>query len=149
LKSRSTEELFRRAAIEPTGPIPWNTPVPEKRSGVYVVSIADTSLVCREDLPKNEQEYWNPEQAIIYIGRATSLSRRLSQFYKHEYGAKSPHRGGQAILKIGNCPKRVHYAVVEEFDDAEHRLLTAFETRAGRKPFGNRVRSARMKKKSG
>lgn len=129
-------EFFQMLAIEPHGCVPWKQKVEEDRPGVYVISIDDPSSVTADQLPDRERSYWIVDQPIIYIGRATSLKRRLLQFYRHEYGARSPHRGGQAILKIGDCPKWVHYAATEDIAGAarlEHLLLTAFETQVGRK----------------
>jgi hypothetical protein len=148
MPSLAVEELFKLAEMVPQGPISWNQRITESLPGVYVISIDDPASVQVSDLPEIEREYWAADQPIIYIGRATSLSRRMSQFYRHKYGAKSPHRGGQAILKI-DSPKRVHYAVVDNFADTEDRLLRIFEAHVGQKPFGNRVRSARMNGKSG
>jgi hypothetical protein len=140
----STDELFQNARVAPTGMAKWGDVIPEVGSGVYVVSIAHPASVTLDSLPEREREYWDPQQSIIYIGRAARLSRRLSQFYRHEYGDRSPHHGGQAILKI-TCPKRIDCAAVDDYADAEHRLIEAFQTRAeGRMPFGNRVRSARI-----
>src|SRR5581483_3515115 len=73
-------DLFAAAGLAPCGPIPWTQKCGETRPGVYVVTV---------------------EGEIVYIGRArNSLSRRIGQFYRHKYGAKRPHRGGQDLLRL-------------------------------------------------
>jgi hypothetical protein len=136
-------ELFSCAGIERTGTANWGDRIPERGPGVYVISIADPSLVTVESLPESDRRCWISDQPIIYIGRGVQLSRRLSQFYRHEYGKRSPHRGGQAILNVGGL-KRIDWAAVNDYASAEHRLIAAFEAKTGQKPFGNRVRPARL-----
>jgi hypothetical protein len=93
------------------------------------------------NLPEHERAFWLPDQKIIYIGRAKQLRRRLRQFRRHVYGRMSPHRGGQAILLL-DCVKTITWAEVPDYGKAEAALIDAFHAKIGRKPFGNRVRSA-------
>jgi hypothetical protein len=140
------EELYRVAGIVPSGSASWGK-VDDERPRVYVISIADPETVSRASLPEKERGFWNPHQRIIYIGRATNLSRRLRQFSRHKYGERAPHHGGQAILAVDR-PKQIDYAACDDAlsaADAEHRLIEAFKAATGRLPFGNRVRSARMR----
>jgi hypothetical protein len=139
----SVEQLFTQARLDPGGNTTWGQSVVEHGPGVYVISIADPSSVKLDSLPEHERQHWNPQESIIYIGRSARLSRRLRQFYKHKYGEKSPHRGGQAILCL-HCEKHIHFAAVKDYAGAERRLLEIFEKESGRKPFGNRARSARL-----
>jgi len=139
----AVDELFAATQITPTGTANWGEKISERGRGVYVISIADPSFIQVDSLPECERKFWNPDQSIIYIGRAVQLQRRMAQFYRHQYGNSSPHRGGQAILKV-NCPRRIDWAAVEDHAAAEHALIAAFEARAGVRPFGNRVRSARF-----
>src|SRR5258708_4978765 len=90
-KSISAEQLFREVCVVPTGAVQWGDPIAETGSGVYVISIADRSNVELDERFDLERKYWNPDQEIIYIGRAKQLHRRLRQFYKHVYGDRSPH----------------------------------------------------------
>ena len=143
LKSVSAEQLFQTAGLVPTGTVSWGDNVTDTVPGVYVISIADLSNVQYDERFELVRNYWNSDQEIIYIGRSRQLSRRLRQFYKHIYGARSPHRGGQAILLL-KCAKLIRWAAVEDYIGTEHRLLEAFEKEVGRKPFGNRVRAARV-----
>jgi hypothetical protein len=43
-----------------------------------------------------------------------------------------------------DAPKTIRWSIVENFGEAENRLIRAFQAHAGRLPFGNRVRAARM-----
>jgi GIY-YIG catalytic domain len=137
----SVEDLYVLAGVIPTGATRWGDDVPSKQPGVYVISIEDdlTGL----NLPERERAFWIPDQKIIYIGRAKQLKRRLRQFRRHVYDRPSPHRGGQAILLL-DCTKTIMWAEVPDYGKAEAALIDAFHAKIGRKPFGNRVRSAVM-----
>ena len=137
----SVEELYALAGVTPTGVSRWGDDVPTKLSGVYVIS-TETALSGSE-LPEGERAYWVPDQTIIYIGRAKQLRRRLRQFRRHVYGRSSPRRGGQAILLL-DCSKTITWAEVSDYGKAEAALIDAFHSEAGKRPFGNRVRSAVM-----
>jgi hypothetical protein len=143
----SVDELFSNTEVARTGSANWYDPIPEAGPGVYVISIADPSLVALESLHERDRHNWIPDQPIIYIGRSVHLSRRLGEFYRHEYGKPAPHRGGEAILNVGVI-KRVDWAALAlgEHAKAEHDLIEAFVAKVGRRPFGNRVRSARFAK---
>jgi hypothetical protein len=141
LKSVSAEALFQEAGIPSSAQAGWGDAIPV--TGVYVVSVADPSNIEFDERFEQERGRWNPDQEIIYIGRSVRLSQRLREFNRHVYGARSPHRGGQAILLL-RCAKTIRWAAVKDCADAERRLLEAFERAVGRKPFGNRVRSARV-----
>jgi hypothetical protein len=39
-------------------------------------------------------EFWFSDENIVYIGKATCLSKRLGQFRRHRLGQRSPHAGG-------------------------------------------------------
>ena len=135
----SVEELYALAGITPTGVTRWGDDVPTKQPGVYVISTEDE--VPALSLPEPERAFWVPDQKIIYIGRAKQLRRRLHQFRRHVYGRTSPHRGGQAILLL-DCVKEITWAEVADYGKAEAALIDTFHSKVGRKPFGNRVRSA-------
>jgi hypothetical protein len=107
----TVEELFGDARIVPGGVANWGDPIPESGPGVYVVSIAGRAPFKIDSLPAGERRYWNPHELIIYIGRSAQLSHRLRQFYRHKYGNRSPHHGGQAILTVQG-PKRIDWAAV-------------------------------------
>jgi hypothetical protein len=118
----SVHAVFRAANLSPNGPVCWGERVPEYGTGVYVI-VAD-------DVP-------------VYIGRTGQpLQKRLRQFYRHKYGASSPHRGGQAMLLL-KCPLLVYWAPTGDYAATEHVMIEWFRSQAGKLPLGNRIRSAR------
>ena len=137
------DELFEHAGIAPTGTARWGETIPEPGPGVYVVSMSDPTRVEFDARFELERGRWLDNQAIVYIGRSQHLAKRLRQFYRHVYGARSPHRGGQAILLL-RCDKLIRWAATRDYAGAEHRLLEVFERKTCRRPFGNRMRSARI-----
>lgn len=137
------DDLFAAAGLTPTGTVRWGEPIPEPGPGVYVVSVADPDRIEFDARFEQERAHWLEDQAVVYIGRSRRLARRLRQFYRHAYGDRSPHRGGQAILLL-RCDMVIRWAATPDYAGAEHRLLEAFKAQTGRKPFGNRMRSARL-----
>jgi hypothetical protein len=119
----NVRDVFQAAGLEPCGPASWGEPVPERGPGVYVV-VADDQ--------------------IIYIGRSgRPLRRRLREFYRHRHGARSPHRGGQAVLLL-KCPLVVYWAATADYAAAENCMIEFFKSQVGELPYANRVRSARI-----
>jgi hypothetical protein len=138
-------DLFERAFLKMCGPVPWGTPVAESASGVYVITLIDPASVVIDVLPDVGRRRWNADQEIIYIGRATKLRKRLGQFYRHKFGASSPHRGGQDI-KLLQAHMLVYWATSENFREAEKTLIDTFKREVGQFPFGNKVRAAQVRK---
>jgi hypothetical protein len=134
--------VYAHAGIVPTGKTRWGDDVPTAHPGVYVISTE--GVLTAPNLPDPERKFWVPDEVIIYIGRAKQLKRRLHQFRRHVYGSSSPHRGGQAILLLEGA-KTITWAEVEDYGNAEAALIEAFCARVGQRPFGNRVRSAKLK----
>ena len=135
-------DLFERAGLDVLGPIAWGVAPTETRSGVYAISICDARISAGA-LPESLRQRWLDDQHIVYIGRAKVLRKRLQQFYRHTYGANSPHRGGQSILTLG-VPLEVYWALAADYATAEDRLIEYFRTACGAMPFGNRIKSARL-----
>jgi uncharacterized protein (DUF433 family) len=133
------EHLLRLAGLELGGITDWNSDIPSKSSGVYVITTEETRVVISA-LDSERQARWITGQEIVYIGRASHLSRRLRQFRSHRYGADSPHRGGQDILLLGGS-LTIHWAEAEEYKEAEAKLISLFaKHHDGKLPFGNRQR---------
>jgi hypothetical protein len=137
-------ELFRKANLALHGPVRWNTPIPDKHPGVYVIGLsadanASSSEIDAEYLGVPERLRWIANQPIVYIGQATrqTLATRLGQFYRHKYGAKSPHRGGQA-LKLLTCDLWVYWSPCDNPRGCESLMLDAFQKQSGQLPFANR-----------
>ncbi len=51
--------------------------------------------------------FWLPDESIVYIGKATSLSKRIAQMYSHRLGKRTPHGGGH-WLKTLACLDSLH-----------------------------------------
>ncbi len=147
--------LFARAKLSVCGPVRWGEPIMEDSPGVYVVAIVSdpTSDIDKADsgsptleravktLPWDCRDRWLPGHAIIYIGQTTKcLHRRLQQFYRHKFGQKSPHRGGQRVLLLKGCQLWIHWSPTEQPKKAEAMMIDAFWSRAGHLPFANNVR---------
>lgn len=145
MKAFAPEQLFSRASVPMRGPLPWRTPIPENGSGVYVIALAEPSRVRVDHLDTDQRSRWVGGEEIVYIGRATRLRRRLSQFYRHRYGDRRPHSGGQSILLL-ECPMLVYWGPAADFREAEHRMIETFRATVGAMPFANRVRSAQPRR---
>lgn len=48
------------------------------------------------------QRFWLPDECIVYIGKATSLRRRLGEFFRHRLGDRMPHKGGHWLKTLTN-----------------------------------------------
>lgn len=135
-------DLFASAGLSASTPLPWGSEIGELGPGVYVIAV-ELRVLDVTYLPPDELAHWNRGQVVIYVGRTgRALGRRLSEFYKHRHGDKAPHRGGQAV-KLLRCPLWVHCAATPDHRSAEHRMIEAFRTRVGRRPFANRRREMR------
>src|ERR1700722_7411198 len=73
------------------------------------------------------RNFWIPDEVILYVGLATSLSNRLGQYYKTPIGARSPHAGGYFLKLLSNLDRLwVHYAECPDFKKAEGEMLQRF-----------------------
>jgi hypothetical protein len=70
-------QLFKAAGITPGGRVGWSERVPEKGSGIYVVSIANPRAVRFSKGFEDQRTRWKPDQGIIYIGRGKCPAKRL------------------------------------------------------------------------
>ncbi|MBS0197696.1 MAG: hypothetical protein JSR77_13155 [Planctomycetes bacterium] len=74
--------------------------------------------------------FWHPEETIVYIGKATSLSSRVPQFFGHTLGNSSPHKGGHWLKALVNLQDlHIHWACCDNESQArayEDAALTAF-----------------------
>lgn len=71
--------------------------------------------------------FWLPDEAVLYIGLATSLSERIRQYYKTPIGAKRPHSCGYFLKLLVNLPELwVHYATADHPETAESKMLQRF-----------------------
>ena len=136
-------KLFRAVGLRPCGPAQWREPISERRPGVYVVAlVGDCNDGCGRTnvayLSPAEHDRWLVDQPVIYIGRTTRpLAQRLREFYRHRYGDRSPHRGGQAVLLL-QCKLWVYWAPTNRLKEVERNMIAVFHDRTGALPFANR-----------
>ena len=140
-------EVFAAADLSPCGPSLWGDAIDETRPGVYVVSVASDPNTCfglfdTPELPQDLMPKWLDEEPIVYIGRTRRpLRQRIRELYRHRYGRKSPHRGGQAALLL-KPELLVYWAATDDPLTAERNMIEAFRRRADTLPFANRCRGA-------
>ena len=85
----------------------------------------------RDELAGRLSELWLGDEAIVYIGRATSLGHRIGAYYRTRLGARRPHAGGWPLKTLGVLDELwVHYAPCADPRAAEHRMLGAFQEQA-------------------
>ena len=83
---------------------------------------------------------WVPDAPVVYIGKATSLRVRLSQFAKFGAGVAIGHTGGKLIWQLPDADSlRVAWKVTPGHDPEaiESALLRHFFRRFGKTPFAN------------
>lgn len=78
--------------------------------------------------------WWLPEEPVVYIGKATNLSVRVSDYYKTPLGAPRKHGGGRWLKTLQGLRRVfVHWAKVataENARNAEDEMLRVFAHRA-------------------
>lgn len=72
--------------------------------------------------------FWIPDESIVYIGKATSLKKRLGQYFSHRLGNRSPHAGGHWVKTL-TCLDHlyVHYAVVDTAEQGRDKEAEALQ----------------------
>jgi hypothetical protein len=153
----TVSELCKKAGLTPQGPVPWRTPIPREdggsEPGIYIVARVST---VRAQSPKAslrftkplltgltidlnyEKQRWLPSDPVLYIGRTKrALTKRITEFYNHKCGRKSPHAGGQ-VLKLLKCDLWVYWCPVRDPVASEKDLIAAFKQRTGEEPFANK-----------
>ena len=114
----------------PTAPIDveavdrWLSRVPAMRlAGEPVTSAA---------LAAHLQRWWLSGTSVLYIGKASSVRKRVHQYVKTPLGAPGPHAGGHWLKVLRNLPAlTVHYATLVDVataEAAEDAALAAFLT---------------------
>lgn len=76
-------------------------------------------------------QFWKPNENILYIGESSSesngLGKRVNQFYQHEVGWKGPHTGGYWIKLLSQLEKLfVYHAKCRNPRDTEFKMLMYF-----------------------
>jgi putative transcriptional regulator len=139
----TVRELFGAAGLPVFGPVSWDKTVNEMRPGVYVIATVAkpderVSPVVPVDLASMVASRWLPRQPVVYIGQtARPLKTRLNEFYRHKHGARGPHKGGQDLKLLVNCPLSVYWSPTERAVAAERKMIEEFVVTTNRLPFGN------------
>lgn len=104
-----------------------------------------------EALKKRLEEFWCPNETILYIGQTNrSISKRVDEYYKTVLGARTPHSGGQWLKTLRNIDSfYVYYAPTINPKTQESNLLDYFYNSVGKLPFANLEGPERKKKKHG
>jgi hypothetical protein len=92
-------------------------------------------------LPISElEEAWVPGESVVYIGKATNLWRRLSEYRRHGEGKPVGHWGGRMIWQLADSAELlVAWREVEDPRRVEKAMIADFETSCGKRPFANRT----------
>lgn len=85
------------------------------------------------------EDKWVEGATVLYIGKATSLRKRLDQYRRFGEGARVGHWGGRYIWQCEDCDDfLVAWQVTDEDPrEVELRLLARFVDEYGRSPFAN------------
>lgn len=80
-----------------------------------------------QQLMDRVRQFWLEDEVILYIGKATSLSARVEQYYQTPIGARRPHAGGYFLKLLSNLDQLwVHYATCNDPSTAEDSMLQRF-----------------------
>ncbi len=84
---------------------------------------------------------WVNDTPVIYIGKATELKARLSQYLKFGKGKNIGHYGGRYIWQIENAMKDliICWKPIAESRSVEKGLISNFKKIYGDRPFANLV----------
>ena len=64
-----------------------------------------------EEIALRLQEFWLPNENILYIGNSGSIKRRIGQLNSHIMGDRNPHWGGHWKRLLSNLDELyIHYA---------------------------------------
>lgn len=85
------------------------------------------------------QDNWVAGTPVVYIGKATRLKKRLTQYMKFGQGANVGHYGGRYIWQIPNSENLVvcWKPTQENPRTVEANLIQQFVTEFGKRPFAN------------
>jgi len=81
------------------------------------------------NLKQQLMKFWLCDEPILYIGKAEkqSLHERINQFYRHNVGKKSPHKGGYWLKLLSNLNDLyIHILPTEDSHKIEEKMLEYF-----------------------
>lgn len=87
--------------------------------------------ITNEELISHLRKFWLPDESILYIGKAEreTLKKRISRYYRHKIGKRSPHCGGYWLKLLDNLSSlNIHLIVIENnnISEIEERMLQYF-----------------------
>jgi excinuclease UvrABC nuclease subunit len=87
------------------------------------------------------EENWIENTPVVYIGKATSLYKRLGQYFRFGEGKNVGHWGGRFIWQLENSKDLVvcWKTTEEEARNEEANLIQKFVKQYGKRPFANLV----------
>jgi len=85
------------------------------------------------------QANWVPEAHVVYIGKATSLKKRLGQYMRFGDGKNVGHWGGRYIWQLADADDLIVCTKLTEEDPraVEADLIQDFISQYGQRPFAN------------
>lgn len=86
------------------------------------------------------QQAWVPGSLVIYIGKASTLRKRLSSYMRFGNGQPVPHWGGRYVWQLADATSLlVSWREIPDEDprQVESELIQEFSTRYGKRPFAN------------
>ena len=93
-----------------------------------------------QQLTEHLNEFWNPNENILYIGQSSSktnpIQKRVGQFYSHKLGKKGPHTGGYWLKLLNSLNDTyIYYAETKKPRDTEFKMLMKFIESSSGKSF--------------
>lgn len=83
-----------------------------------------------EEIVLRLQEFWLPNENILYLGNSGNIKRRIGNLTSHEMGDRSSHRGGHWIRLLSNLDDLyIHYAYTSNQSNTAKKLLEEIKTK--------------------
>jgi transcription elongation factor GreA len=150
--------LLRKVGLLPDGPVLWGRPLTSRKSGVYLVELAqplpaaplDMNRIGKwlEALPDLRLDgarptsrtlllrlasLWLPAETVLYIGATNgSVGGRVLALAHHVLGARRPHSDGQWLHAMTGVERtRVWWAETDATEEYLDGLFDAFAEAAG------------------
>jgi hypothetical protein len=97
--------VFKQAPIDRAAISKWISEVPQ-------LELDRNPGPSPDELMKRLEEFWLPDESVLYIGQTTSsLRKRVRQYIKTPLGDRKPHAGGHWIKTLSILDETfVHFA---------------------------------------
>lgn len=150
--------VLRSLDLLPDGPVLWGQPVRSRAAGIFIVEIAARETSAPIDitairawiervpglrldgerptptaLSDRLDEFWLPDQTIIYVGRtAKSLGARVAAMVQTPLGDRRPFAAGHWLQTLRDIPKlRIWWAETQAPEEYEDAVCAAVAAAAG------------------